>query len=202
MVLHQSRLRKVGIFGVVMFMSLGGIVAPVSSVQMGQAVAYAAEQEAKITRQQAVAIAKQLISLPADAKQENIRFDQDLPTFQSAVWNLAQSGNLLRLYMWDDDREKGKGKDRQEFSQEAAEQTALAFLGKVAKNELQKLSKPNEFDQGDGFKYQDPSVHSFVYTRMENGIPFLENGFKISVDSSGKIIQFGTKGNSQSQRQR
>jgi hypothetical protein len=76
------------------------------------------------------------------------------------------------------------------LDEEAALQVAVRFLERVTSpEERAKLSEANEY--ADSLMYfgglQD---HSFTFTRVENGLPFLENGFEITLDKQGEVQSF------------
>ncbi|MGD8188454.1 YcdB/YcdC domain-containing protein [Brevibacillus ginsengisoli] len=187
-----------------LFVLMGGCLAP-SSV-MTSHVAHAAEQKQnEITQEEAVKIAKSLIAIPASAKKEQIRYEPAHPEWgqRNSTWNLgwnisaddgmnvsldAKTGKLINYYLWNRDQALKAG--AQKLTPEAAQKAAEAFLNKVAKDEVGKLSKANEFTGNSYSGANELGQIGFHYTRVENGIPFLENGFDITVDSSLNIISF------------
>lgn len=186
-----------------LFVVMGGVWAPTSV--MTNNVAHAAVQKAnEISQEDAMKIVQSLIVIPKGAKIDNFRYEVAHPEWgqKTATWNLswrnsddqgisvtldASSGRLLSYFSWSrNDQAPGN----KELTQEAAEKVAQAFLKKAAKDEAGKLSKANEYPTNGYYGATEIGRQMLHYTRVENGIPFLENGFTITVDANLNVTSF------------
>lgn len=146
--------------------------------------------------------------LPGDAELKRSSLRQNWTVPGGRVWDFyyasekeqsevnlaveARTGDLLRLSLY-------RTRDWQEtpivrFSEEQARQKAEAFMRKLkpekAKDVILRSSRPElvwvaERDE------PLPRAYSFNYVRLVNDIPYLDNGFSITVDSqTGEIINY------------
>ncbi|MFD2370653.1 S-layer homology domain-containing protein [Brevibacillus sp. GCM10020057] len=181
------------------------VFAPSFSVLPAVPVAYAAELSTpQITKEQAVQLAGKWITVPDGYKQESVTFQdaqRDRYAGQS-TWNLswrnakndggmymtidADTGQLLQFSRYDSRTKPSV----QAVSAEQAETKATQFLQLVtSEDERKKLSKPNQYGSFRTY-LANPAEHVFAYTRMENNLPFLENGFIVVVNGAGEINSF------------
>ncbi|UIO41370.1 peptidase [Brevibacillus brevis] len=81
--------------------------------------------------------------------------------------------------------------NQKKLTEDQAFQVATQFLKQVAtEEERSRLSKPNEYPDSDIFYTRDKQGVDVNFTRIENGIPFLENGFRLIVGNDGEVIYF------------
>ncbi|WGV58894.1 peptidase [Brevibacillus brevis] len=81
--------------------------------------------------------------------------------------------------------------NQKKLTEDQAFQVATQFLKQVAtEEERSRLSKPNEYPDSDIFYTRDKQGIDVNFTRIENGIPFLENGFRLIVGNDGEVIYF------------
>ncbi|WP_371814357.1 YcdB/YcdC domain-containing protein [Brevibacillus sp. HB1.1] len=81
--------------------------------------------------------------------------------------------------------------NQKKLTEDQAFQVATQFLKQVAtEEERSRLSKPNEYPDSDIFHTRDKPGIDVNFTRIENGIPFLENGFRLIVGYDGEVIYF------------
>ncbi|WP_167568755.1 YcdB/YcdC domain-containing protein [Brevibacillus migulae] len=99
----------------------------------------------------------------------------------------ATTGKLLTYYKYDYGVKKGI--PEKQLSRDEALMKARAFLLAVAMEEANRVSLPNQYPTGD---YLKPHLtdHFFSFTRVEDGIPFLENYLQVVVDRKGEIIRY------------
>jgi hypothetical protein len=169
--------------------------------------AYAAEQkQSGITQEEAIKSAQQWVTIPGDYKLEHSSFldERREHYYGKAVWRLswekgrdghiavtidAATGVLMEFSHYSKEREEGHSS--QTVSTEQAVDIAQKFLQRVArKEELEKLSRPNEYGNTSPYFTSRLGEHAVIFTRMENGTPFLENGFRLIVGGDGRIFQF------------
>ncbi|WP_243013909.1 S-layer homology domain-containing protein [Brevibacillus borstelensis] len=181
-------------------LSAGGLLAVGST-------AFAAEAKTGgMTKEEAVKKLQGYVSIPGDFKLERATYlDPERESFYDRPsWRLswddgkeggiyatidAKTGVLLDYSKYTEQREKGAGEASLE--EEAALAKAKEFIKKVApKDEQRKLSQPNEYKQLLPYYYSLGSEHTFAFTRVENEIPFLENGFQIVVSQDGEVVEY------------
>lgn len=207
MELRQTR-KKATKISLALFVLMGGWWVP-AGIMQNQAV-YAASQQLTgqqtgISQEEALKVVKELISLPAGVKLENAQYEEAHPSWgeDKATWNFswqskekgylsvrldAQTGTLLSFHFWQQD---GKvDHNTKEITAEEAQQVAMQFLNRAAKNEAAKLSQPNQYAEGNLFYPGMTGEKTVHYTRVENGVPFLENGFDITVNGNKEITHF------------
>lgn len=172
----------------------------------GAPLAYAAEQPpAKmLTQEEAIKQAQKWVKVPVDYKLTQARYvgADEAYSSQSNWWlewekkndaNIsvtidAESGKLLSYFRFgENDSDGGSAK----ISREQAEKAALAFLERVTtEDERARLSKANEYEAPNRYFASDGQRESVSFTRVENKIPFLENGFWFTVDHNGEVTSF------------
>ncbi len=169
--------------------------------------AHAAEpQKGGMTKDEAIQWAKKWVTIPNEYKLEHSSYLDERKEFffGKPVWRLnwqkeqdgfisvtidAATGSLLQFSHYGKEREKEAS--RRSISAEQALERAEQFLRRVAqKEEMEKLSKPNQYPETSLHSYPQAEEHAFSFTRVENGIPFLENGFRIVVGASGQIVDY------------
>ncbi len=173
----------------------------------GALVTYAAEEQTKsISQEEAIQAAKKWVTIPADYKLERASFlDAKRDPFSvTSSWRIAwedtKSNRIMvtidaassKLLQYSYYRDKvNTTASQKKLSAEQALSIAEEFLQQVTTSEeRQKLSKPNEYGPLYPYFYQQQPIHHFSFTRMENAIPFLENGFQIVLDQEGQLTSF------------
>lgn len=200
----KKKTRRTAKISLALFVLMGGWWGP--SVVMTNQVAHAAVQnQNEITQDEAVNIAKSLLTIPSDAKKEQVRYEPAHPEWgqRYATWNLswrtpsdegisatleARTGKLLNYYVWK--KEDALKTSTKEVTPEAAEKVAEAFLQKAAKDTVGQLSKANEYKGNNFLSRNEIGRVGLRYTRVENGIPFLENGIDVVIDSNLQVTSF------------
>ncbi|MED1914669.1 peptidase, partial [Bacillus thuringiensis] len=101
----------------------------------------------------------------------------------------ATSGEIWKYEYIGEERDLDA--NQKKLTEDQAFQVATQFLKQVAtEEERSRLSKPNEYPDSDIFyKRAKPGI-DVNFTRIENGIPFLENGFRLIVGNDGEVIYF------------
>lgn len=187
--------------------ALSGGIVPISFDQTQVAYAAVAEKS-ELTREEAVKRVEELITIPQGATLDDVRYEEPHPTWGNnfATWNLnwrgsddlfinatleAKTGKLINFNIWN--RKDKPEKEAGELSEEDASKIALAFLKRVAPDEVGSLSKPNEFVGNDYYRPFGLSQKNVHFTRVENEIPLLENGFNVVVNARKEVIGFDRK---------
>ncbi|USG66955.1 S-layer homology domain-containing protein [Brevibacillus ruminantium] len=185
---------------------LTSFAAPSGYLAGGTAV-FAAEAGAKsLSREEAVKKAEGYVAIPAGYKLERASYldpATEGPFNEPPSWQVswekgsdsrifmsidAQTGQLLRFYQYTEELQSGSGKT--DVGEEKALSKAEEFLKKVtAKEEIAKLSKPNEFAGPSPF-FSAWGEYGFSFTRIENDIPFLENGITVVVSNNGEVVRY------------
>ncbi|WP_400162698.1 S-layer homology domain-containing protein [Brevibacillus sp. TJ4] len=164
--------------------------------------AYAAEQAAgELSREDAIKRAQEQLEFLAGYKLERANHYVD-PT-ESVYWTMtwkndsnerisidldASTGVLQRFFRYVERPSSAVAGGK--LDAEAAKQTAVRFLEKVASpEERAKLSEANEYPSFSGY-YGSVRENQFTFTRVENGLPFLENGFEIVLDETGEVQSY------------
>lgn len=182
-------------------LAAGVLVAPFQ-ISGTATIVYAAEKVSAgemLSQKEAEARAKQWITIPAEYKLNDSKLQKADEWRDSPSWTFgwetadkkqsssldvtidAKTGELTSFYKYGRDSKMSTKK----ISQKEAEQIAEAFVEKVAKDKKASLSKANEIipvtSEGD---------LTFIYTRMVDNIPFIENGVTIKVDRKGEIVSY------------
>jgi len=167
----------------------------------------AAEQTRQMSQEDAIDWAKNWIEIPTDFHLEDANYYDktrsrymDKPTWRLAWQNDKDSrisvsidGQTGRLLSFNRYHEKMESEEnRKSLSTNEAISIAETFLKRVATaEEYKQLSDPNEYAAALVSKRLVGDNQQMVsYTRMVNGIPFLENGYSLLVGSNGEIIHF------------
>ncbi|MGG4444135.1 YcdB/YcdC domain-containing protein [Brevibacillus fortis] len=101
----------------------------------------------------------------------------------------ATSGEIWKYEYSGEERELDA--NQKKLTEDQAFQVATQFLKQVAtEEERSRLSKPNEYPDSDIFYTRAKPGIDVNFTRIENGIPFLENGFRLIVGYDGEVIYF------------
>ncbi|MDC0762247.1 hypothetical protein POF51_16185 [Brevibacillus sp. AG] len=164
-----------------------------------------AAAEKTLSEEEAIALAKKQLMLSGEYKLEMAKLEDSYEhlwqkAMWNSIWNKKDGGSI---YVQQDARtgtiwnytypvaEEDLGSNEKKLTEDQTIQVATQFLERVAtEEERSRLSKPNE--------YPDPYVNYYSakkgtivnFTRIENGIPFLENGFRFRVGSNGEVIGF------------
>lgn len=163
-----------------------------------------------ISKDEAVKVVKQYVKIPKDYIQTsaNLYKSYDLPN--EKVWNIdwnkdskskgdygsiyasvnAATAELLSFNIYDETRYNQDFK--QKYDRNEAQEKAEEFLRKIEPQRFKEV----KLEELTG-KIEEPEKlreHYFNYTRQVNGIPFVANGFSLTVDSqTGEIINYNMK---------
>lgn len=167
--------------------------------------AFAAENQGKeLSKEEAIRRVQNYISIPADFKLERASYQgpERNPFIANAAWSLswtgkndagiyvtldAATGKLLQYSRYGNETASAGKK----VSEEAALDAATNFLEKtVSSDEREKLSEANEYKMASRAYSSTFVHHPFTFTRIENEVPFIGNGFHIVVDEKGEVQQF------------
>jgi len=159
-----------------------------------------------ISKEAAINIVKKYISIPKDFDMRSANLYKDYENPDQKVWSLA----------WEKITESGKGgyinarvnaitsellsfniyeygrnlKDfKQQYDRVAAQKIAEEFLRKHQPKRLENVIPDDRYQNVDS--PEEVQEHSFNYTRLVNGIPYIDNGFYLEVDAeTGKITSY------------
>ncbi len=163
---------------------------------------YAAElkKTESITQDEAIRAAKKWVEISDDHKLVHAKLLGEYNDYHDQpLWKLAWSNKKGSSFIAYIDASTGillsydgtSGVTNAQVSEEVALEKAKQFMQRaIDGKELEKLSKPNEFKHLLSSSLYQSSKHVFTFTRIENGIPFIENGFELIVAPSGEIEEF------------
>ncbi|BAH45531.1 hypothetical protein BBR47_45540 [Brevibacillus brevis NBRC 100599] len=172
----------------------GGILTP---------VVHAAEKT--LSEKEAIALAQKQLTMLSKYKLRDAQFVDGIEMlWGKSIWYTrwdkenggslgvqqdATSGKIWKYeYLGE---EQDLDANQKKLTEDQAFQVATQFLKQVAtEEERSRLSKPNEFPDSDIFYTRDKQGIDVNFTRIENGVPFLENGFRLIVGNDGEVIYF------------
>ncbi|USG66954.1 DUF4901 domain-containing protein [Brevibacillus ruminantium] len=210
--MKSNRLSRGLIAGLSAAVWLTTFVVPSGGILGGEAVVSAAAAEAKkvvLTREEAIQKIQDFGGIPQELKFEEASLSENStpPTWtlswkspNSDVSRTTEKRSSLVIHM---DARTGyllsyqylvrpakNAPEAPRVAEAAARSKAEDFLSKVIpKEEWQKLSKPNEFGQHFENMYDSKKDFAYTFTRVENGIPFIENSYQVIVSGEGEILQ-------------
>lgn len=162
-------------------------------------VVHAAEQKREVSRESAIQLVQQRIGIPEGYKLENAQYEDQ--AVDAPIWNLVWSKGRDQMIFISLNASTGKIQQFSRYEQtveapagtldlEEARRTAIRYLETLTSpEERAKLSEANEYAEIPPYYPGNPE-RSFTFTRVENGLPFLENGFRISLNSRGELEFF------------
>lgn len=182
-----------------------------SSSQKAVMVA-SAPSNAKFTKEQAIAQAKKLFSIPDDYKIENTSFRaadvwRPFPEWsfnwvkksanheaQSSIYISihADTGELTNYSSYSPNQSKPVAKT---ITRDAAQKIALNFISKMASTRADEVQLYTKDVPTPKTPLGTNVVHYFRYSRVVNNIPFPDNGIDIAVDGSGKLQNYSLNWN-------
>ncbi len=170
-----------------------------------------AEMEKLVSKDQALAVVRDGIEIPAGYELESANLQEEYLSGQK-VWNFywrskenegslnvrvdARRGQITGFNIYGPSGEQ-PGKPR--LTEAQAREMVTGFLGKVAGGYLKELEELRTFPRlpypvkpvASGKEKQEPVAYSFIATRLVNGIPFQGNGVRLDVDAvQGRITGY------------
>jgi len=163
-----------------------------------------------ISKEDAVKVVKKYIKIPENYIQSSVNLYKSYDLPDEKVWNLfwiknpkdnstygsiyasvnAVTGELLSFDIYDEARYSQDFK--QKYNRDEAQKKAEEFLRKIQPQRFKEV-KLEELTS----KIEEPEKlreHHFNYTRQVNEIPFMANGFSLTVDSqTGEIISYNMR---------
>ncbi|MFS0554665.1 YcdB/YcdC domain-containing protein [Brevibacillus sp. 179-C9.3 HS] len=166
-------------------------------------VVHAAEKT--LSEEEAIALAKKQLTILGEYKLVEAQFVDGFemqwgkPIWYSR-WNKEKGGSIslqqdaasgeIWKYEYRGDEREGEA-NQKKITEDQAFQVATQFLKQIAtEEERSRLSKPNEYPDSDIFFTPNRPGIDVNFTRIEDGIPFLENGFRLIVGNDGEVIYF------------
>nr|WP_216675845.1 YcdB/YcdC domain-containing protein [Brevibacillus sp. HB1.3] len=172
----------------------GGILTP---------VVHAAEKT--LSEKEAIALAQKQLKILGEYKHKDAEFVDGIEMlWGKSIWYTSwdkENGGSLGVQqdatsgkIWKYEylgEEQDLDANQKKLTEDQAFQVATQFLKQVAtEEERSRLSKPNEYPDSDIFYTRDRQGINVNFTRIENGVPFLENGFRLIVGNDGEVIYF------------
>ncbi|MGF9910414.1 YcdB/YcdC domain-containing protein [Brevibacillus porteri] len=166
-------------------------------------VVYAAEKT--LSEKEAIALAQKQLTMLGEYKLSDAEFVDGIEMLWGKSiwytrWNKENGGSLSLQQdatsgdIWKYEyiaEEKDLDANQKKLTEDQAFQVATQFLKQVAtEEERSRLSKPNEYPDSEIFYTRNEQGIDVNFTRIENGIPFLENGFRLIVGNDGEVVYF------------
>jgi len=162
-----------------------------------------------ITKEAAVKVLQKYVTIPEGYEQNYANLYEDYDNPGQKVWSMswskktdddegygsvnaqvdAVSSELLSFNIWDDSRSNNDF--TQKYDRTAAQKLAEDFLKKLQPEKANSV----KLEETVGAKYPDKiREHYFSFTRLVGSIPYLDNGFSVSVDSvTGEILSYNMR---------
>ncbi|TKI59234.1 peptidase [Brevibacillus antibioticus] len=178
------------------------VFAPVGGEILTPAV-HAAEKT--LSEKEAIVLAQKQLTMLSEYKFRDAQFVDGIEMlWGKSIWYTRwdkENGGSLGVQqdatsgkIWKYERlgeEQDLDANQKKLTEDQAFQVATQFVKQVATEEEQsRLSKPNEYPDSDIFYTRDRQGINVNFTRIENGVPFLENGFRLIVGNDGEVIYF------------
>lgn len=174
-----------------------------------------AVEKTKISKEQAIEIAKKAFPIPKEFVQQNVEFQSNWWGNGVAAWIIqwdrqnppnyghfqiivdAATGSVLSMDMYDNSNQKPTYPPKVDMSK--AKDIALDFIQKHFPEQSKSIVYDTRFEQS-----SKPPLSGFVeyplyFKRTVNGIPFEGNEIRVNVNGEGKIVNFGYRWDDQLQ---
>lgn len=219
----MKRTKKIGAMGLtlaLLLMSVPPVMADSADsgragsagIDSGASLEIADPANVKVSKEEAIELAKQLVSVPDDFQLQSVGFSSSVyATGQSrGVWRLefakqdrtkqyyaqisvqvdAENGDLLGYRSYVNDPNK-KPEFPPKVDREAAKQIAYDFLVSRASGKLAHVRLHEVEDNRAKPPLQGDVHYNFRYDRIVDGIPFKQNYMEVTVNGEGHITGFG-----------
>jgi Zn-dependent metalloprotease len=163
--------------------------------------------EAKVSKDEAIELAKTQVKIPADFQQERVNYNSNHYRSGHGVWDIqfektdnenrhhayirvsidAENGDLIGFNMYDSSKESTYPP---KVDLNKAKEIAQSFLEKQNKNILTNVKYNDEFEKNYKTPLQGDVRYRFQYDRLENGVPFPMNHVSITVDGNGNVVEY------------
>lgn len=162
---------------------------------------------AKITKDQAIEIAKDFVNVPKDYTQQSVNYQGNWYPGNRTVWNInwsrqteqgygnisvmidAEDGTVISMNRWEDTYNQ-EASYPPKYNWESAKKVAEQFLLEKApqKANVVKLDTTNLANQKPPL--QGNANYYYSFARVENGIPFQDQYISITVDGNGEVVGY------------
>lgn len=162
--------------------------------------AQAAEQKKELSREAAIQLVQQQIGIPEGYKLQDSYYEE--VGVNAPIWHLNWSKDRNQFIFAGVNASTGKIQHFSRYERNAlavpedaldpeeARKAAVRYLERLTSaDERAKLSEANEYPEVSSY-YLSESKYSFTFVRVENGLPFLENVIRISLNSRGELESF------------
>lgn len=162
-----------------------------------------------MSKEKAEALARQLVQIPEDYSLRNASYTTELLAGgKRAVWSLdfteetngktkatlsvrvnADKGTLISFDSWENDA-SAKPSYPLKVEREAAKEIALDYIEEMAPDYAAQVAYNEDY----GVQLSPPLTgevrHSLYFDRVVNGIPYMDNGISVDVDSEGHVVSY------------
>ncbi|WP_167577689.1 YcdB/YcdC domain-containing protein [Ammoniphilus sp. YIM 78166] len=166
-----------------------------------------AMEAAKISKEQALEIAKKAVPIPQDFVQRNVEFHSNWWGNQTAAWIIywdrqtppqyghaqvvvdAATGNVLNVEVYNNQNSKPSYPPKTDITR--AKEIAQAYIEKHYPDKAGQLIYDDRFEQIAKPPLNGHVEYPLIYKRLVNGIPFEGNEIRITINGDGQMINFG-----------
>ncbi|MFD0714873.1 S-layer homology domain-containing protein [Paenibacillus sp. GCM10027626] len=175
----------------------------------------AAPVKATITKEKAVALAKNYVSIPDDYKLQSVNLYTTSGEYANNknVWNLtfvkmvngkhkgsidtsidADNGSLIGFSSYIDDP-GAKPSYPLKVDRAKADEIAQSFIAKISPKLKGQIQADADYGAADKPPLNGQFRHSLRYNRVIDGLPFMENYIMVDVDSEGRVLSYNVSWN-------
>ncbi|WP_164985011.1 YcdB/YcdC domain-containing protein [Ammoniphilus sp. CFH 90114] len=162
---------------------------------------------AKISKDQALEIAKQTIPIPDGFTQRNIEFQSNWWGNQTAAWIVywdkqtppnyghihividANDGHVLQVEMYNGENTKSTYPPKVDITK--AKDIAMEYIQKNFPDKAKEIVYDDRYEQAAKPPLNGHVEYPITYKRQVNGIPFENNEIRINVNGDGKVVNIG-----------
>ncbi|QGQ98036.1 S-layer homology domain-containing protein [Paenibacillus psychroresistens] len=164
--------------------------------------------EAKISKEKAIELAKLYVEIPSSYVLQNISFNSNSYSNGSSLWNLqygkktddkyygsisvgidSDSGKLMNYY-YNDENPANKPAYPPKVNLKTAKELATELLKKFNPNELSHLQYNDNFEKLFKAPLNGDVRYSIQFDRIENNIPYPNNYVTFTLDGNGKLVSY------------
>ncbi|MBU5441686.1 YcdB/YcdC domain-containing protein [Paenibacillus sp. MSJ-34] len=170
--------------------------------------------QAKISKEQAIEIAKKNLRIPSDYKLSNVNLrSRNTNGVAKGIWYLnfqktdkdrydasisagidADSGQIIQFYSYVYDPNK-KPSYPPKVDRAAAKTIAVDFMNKIDPGLAAKVKYNDKYDVSEKTPLGGEVQYVLQFDRMEQGLPVYENEVRISVDGEGHVLSYDNNWN-------
>ncbi|WP_017755422.1 YcdB/YcdC domain-containing protein [Calidifontibacillus oryziterrae] len=163
--------------------------------------------EAKITKDEALDIAKQFTTVPSEYSQQSVNYQSNWYPGNRNVWNIswykegptgygnisitvdAKTGTVVAMNRWDDSLNEQQLYPPK-YNRESALLIAEQFLQQKAPHKVNAVKLDDTYQAIEKPPLQGNAYYYFSFLRVENNIPFTEQLISVTVNGNGEVTGY------------